>query len=82
MNNKCKCGCHKFGMLLCLLSCIALIGYVWIVWFGSLAFLGRTADELFQHIVILSLIGLVMKGRCKCCCGDSHCETCKISEKN
>jgi len=82
MKNCCKCGCHKFGILLCLLSVVSLVGYVMVVWFGSSTFLGRSADQLFQHLVILMLVGFTMKGTCKCCCNDAHCETCKVPAKN
>jgi hypothetical protein len=82
MKNCCKCGCHKFVVLIYILSVVALAGYVSVVWFGASAFLGRSADQLFQHLVILMLLGVSKKGMCKCCCGDSSCESCKVSEKN
>jgi hypothetical protein len=81
-NNKCSCGHHWLADLIMVLTWVAGVGFVWSTWSGNL-FLGRTMDELFQHVIVFAILGMGMRKACKCCCnssgcGQNGCGTCKI----
>ena len=76
-SDNCKCPHHSVAKLIGLLVWVSGVLFFWS------AFAGRTfwdLDALFWawSVVVLFLLAKSMRGACRCCCGEKHCQTCQV----
>lgn len=68
----CRCWHHWAVILAGVLAWVFALGFFWATWVAGF-FLGLLPEELFQHVVILVLLALSMRGMCTCCCNGGMC---------
>lgn len=76
-SQNCKCPHHGFTKLLRVLALVAGVLFFWTLWRGSMV-LGLDAMAYMYQFIVLVLAILSMRGGCKCCCGEKHCDTCGV----
>ena len=79
-SDKCKCPHHWVTKLLRLLALISAILFLWTTWRSGMV-LGFSSGIWFEHFVVFVLMVIGIKGGCKCCCGEKHCNTCSVDSK-
>lgn len=78
-SDKCRCPHHAVTKVLVLLAWVSGILFFWSSW-GTRVFWGFDAGYWAWTVVILVLLSKSVK--CKCCCGDKHCQTCPTNGKS
>jgi len=76
-SDRCNCPHHGFVKLLLVLAWISGVLFFWAS-FASRAFWGLDASFWAWSVVVLVLLSRSM--RCKCCCGDKHCNVCPVDK--
>lgn len=77
-NNKCRCPHHVVSTILSVLALVAGVLFFWSSW-ATRTFWGFDAAYWAWSVVVLAVMSRSMK--CKCCCGDAHCQTCQVEKK-
>ena len=74
-----NCGCphHGVAKLLGVLVWISGVLFFWASW-SVRTFWGFDASYWAWAVVVLFLLAKSMRGSCRCCCGDKHCQTCPV----
>ena len=76
-SDNCNCGHHSVARVVVLLTWVSGGLFFWSAFAGR-AFWGLDAGFWAWSVVILYLLAKSMRGSCRCCCGDKHCNTCAV----
>jgi uncharacterized membrane protein len=77
-SKNCGCAHHWVIRVLVVLTWVAAVLFFWSSW-AARAFFGFDALYWAWTVVILTLLAKT-SGGCRCCCGDTHCETCAVDK--
>ncbi len=73
----CRCPHHVVTMILRVVALVTGVLFFWTALRGVMV-LDLPSGAWFEFFIVLILAVLSMKGGCKCCCGEKHCNTCGI----
>jgi hypothetical protein len=73
-SQNCRCGHHILVKIVVVLAWVSGVLFFWTSWSSHPVVWGFNSAYWAWTVVILVLLAKSVK--CRCCCGDKHCQTC------